>query len=255
MDEAALRRLLDDVRLGVTSADDAVQRLRRLPFADLGFARVDHHRGLRQGVAEAVYAPGKTAAQCAAVVAELLAEPGGPVLLTRAGPEQIEASTLAAPGGRVTGTTVVWRAGAGRPEAVTVVTAGTADLPVADECAATLAAYGFDPVRLTDVGVAGLHRLLADVDLVAEAHAVVVIAGMEGALASVVGGITAAPVVAVPTSVGRGAGLEGVTALLGMLASCAAGVTVVGIDNGFGAACAVARILDVRARDRERHHA
>lgn len=247
MDEAALRRLLDEVRTGTTTADEAVRQLARLPFADLGFARVDHHRGLRQGLAEAVYAPGKTAAQCAAIVAELLAEPGGPVLLTRADDGQLEAALAAAPGGAVTGTTALWRASAPRLEKVTVLTAGTADLPVADECGATLAAYGFAPVRLTDVGVAGLHRLLADIDLVVDAAAVVVIAGMEGALASVVGGITAAPVVAVPTSVGRGAGLDGVTALLGMLASCAAGVTVVGIDNGFGAGCAVARMLDVRA--------
>ena len=247
MDETTLRKVLDDVRAGTSSVDHAVQELRRLPFADLGFARVDHHRGLRQGVAEAVYAPGKTARQCAAIVAELLAQPGGPVLLTRATPEQIEASRQDSPGGAVVGTTAVWRPAPTRTDKVAVLTAGTADLPVADECVATLTAYGFQPDRLTDVGVAGLHRLLADIDVVAGAEAVVVIAGMEGALASVVGGITAAPVVAVPTSVGTGAGLQGVTALLAMLATCAAGVTVVGIDNGFGAACAVARILDVRS--------
>jgi NCAIR mutase (PurE)-related protein len=124
-----------------------------------------------------------------------------------------------------------------------VATAGTADLPVAEECAATLAAHGLDPIRLTDVGVAGVHRLLASADVLADADAVVVIAGMEGALASLVGGITPAPVVAVPTSAGYGSSLGGVTALLGMLASCAAGLTVVGIDNGFGAASAVLRIL------------
>jgi NCAIR mutase (PurE)-related protein len=126
---------------------------------------------------------------------------------------------------------------------VVIATAGTADLPVADECAATLAAHGLDPVRLTDVGVAGVHRLLASADVVVDATAVVVVAGMEGALASMVGGITPAPVVAVPTSAGYGASLGGITALLSMLASCAAGVTVVGIDNGFGAACAVLRML------------
>jgi NCAIR mutase (PurE)-related protein len=169
------------------------------------------------------------------------------VLLTRARPEQVDAALQAAPGGVVTGGTVVWRPRPARETTVALVTAGTADLPVADECAATLAAYGVMPTRLSDVGVAGLHRLLADVDVLTGAEVVVVVAGMEGALASVVGGIAAAPVVAVPTSVGVGAGLQGVTALLGMLASCAAGVTVVGIDNGFGAACAVARILDVRA--------
>ena len=243
MDEAALKELLGAVGAGEVDPDDAVRRLRRLPFADLGFARVDHHRALRQGVAEAVYGPGKTPAQCAAIVAELLAEPGGPVILTRALPDQIDASLEAVPGGALTGTTVVWRAATLGEHTVAVVSAGTADRPVADECVATLAAYGLGAIRLDDVGVAGLHRLLADVDVVTEARAVVVIAGMDGALASVVGGISGAPVVAVPTSAGYGAGLQGVTALLSMLASCAAGVTVVGIDNGFGAACAVARIL------------
>ena len=143
--------------------------------------------------------------------------------------------------------TVVWRAAPPRPERVGVVAAGTADLPVADEAAATLAAHGLDPLRITDIGVAGLHRVLDAVDELAACDALVVVAGMEGALASVVAGLTPAPVVAVPTSVGYGAGLEGVTALLSMLASCASGLSVVGIDNGFGAACAVLRTLDRRA--------
>ena len=247
VDEATVRQLLDDVGSATITADEAVRRLRRLPFADLGFARVDHHRALRQGVAEAVYAPGKTPQQCAAIVTELLAVPGGPVLMTRASGGQVEAALACSPGGRVTGTTVVWRPAPDRPEPVAVVTAGTGDLPVAEECVATLGAYGVAPARLEDVGVAGLHRLLADVDVVASARVVVVIAGMDGALASVVGGITAAPVVAVPTSAGYGSSLDGITAMLSMMASCAAGITVVGIDNGFGAACAVARILDVRA--------
>lgn len=245
MDEASLRRLIDGLASGQVTAEDAVTQLRRLPFADLGFARLDNHRALRQGVAEAVYGPGKTPQQCAAIVGQLLANAGGPVILTRADPDQILAATSQAPGAVVYGTTVVWRPASPRSEVVAVVTAGTADLPVAEECMATLVAYGLVPKRLTDVGVAGLHRLLADVDVVTEAHVVVVIAGMDGALASVVGGISSAPVVAVPTSVGHGAALEGITALLSMLASCAAGITVVGIDNGFGAACAVARVLDV----------
>jgi NCAIR mutase (PurE)-related protein len=243
MDEGAVRRLLDAVRDGTLSADDAVAELRRLPFADLGFARVDHHRALRQGRAEAVYGPGKTPEQCAAIVTELLRDGDSPVLLTRASSEQVDAVTAANPGAIVRGTTIVWRPAAPRPERVVVATAGTADLPVAEECVATLWAHGIEPVLLTDVGVAGVHRLLASADEMLGADAVVVIAGMEGALASIVGGLTPAPVIAVPTSVGYGAALEGVTALLAMLASCAAGITVVGIDNGFGAASAVLRLI------------
>jgi pyridinium-3,5-biscarboxylic acid mononucleotide synthase len=244
VDEVALRQLLDDVRSGTTRPDDAVAALRHLPYADLGFARVDHHRHVRQGMAEAVYGPGKTPDQAARIVAELLARStSAPVVLTRASPDQVEAATEANDGAAVVGTTVVWRPAPPRPERVLLITAGTADLPVADECAATLTAHGLGPERLTDVGVAGIHRLLDRADDLVSADAVVVVAGMEGALVSVVGGLTGAPVVAVPTSVGYGAGLEGVTALLGMLATCAAGVAVVGIDNGYGAACAVARLF------------
>ena len=246
MDEATLRQLLDDVRSGDLAPDDAVARLRRLPFADLGFARVDHHRALRQGTAEAVYGPGKAPEHCAAIVAELLSEagaPGSPVLLTRVDEAQAAAALERNPGGVRRGRTIVWRAAAERPGRILVITAGTADLPVAEEAVATLEAFGFRPTLLADCGVAGVHRLLATADELAAADVIVVVAGMEGALASVVGGITAAPVVAVPTSVGYGAALEGVTALLAMLSSCASGITVVGIDNGFGAACAVARML------------
>jgi NCAIR mutase (PurE)-related protein len=243
VDEPTLRRLLEDVRSGALSADAAVARLRRLPFADLGFARVDHHRTLRQGMPEAVYGPGKTPEQCAAIVAELLSEPGGPVLLTRASEEQAEAAIARNGDALRTGRTLVWRHQPARPGRILVLTAGTADLPVAEECVATLSAHGFRPSLVADVGVAGVHRLLVTADELAEADAVVVVAGMEGALASLVGGMTGAPVVAVPTSAGYGAALEGVTALLAMLASCAAGLTVVGIDNGYGAACAVLRML------------
>ncbi len=244
MDELSLRHLLDDVRDGTLSADEAVARLRRLPFADLGFAKVDHHRALRQGLAEAVYAPGKSPEHCAAIVAELLSEPGSsPVLLTRADEAQAAAALERNPEGRQDGRTLAWRPSAERPGRVLVVTAGTSDLPVANECVATLSAHGFRPQLLADCGVAGVHRLLATADELGAADAVVVVAGMEGALPSVVGGIAACPVVAVPTSVGYGSSFEGITALLGMLTSCAAGITVVGIDNGFGAALAVARLL------------
>jgi NCAIR mutase (PurE)-related protein len=243
MDEGTVRRLLDAVRAGELSPDDALAELRRLPFTDLGFARVDHHRSLRQGRAETVYGPGKTPEHCAAIVAELLREGDLPVLLTRATPEQIDAVVSANPDALVRGGTVVWRPAAPRPERVVVTVAGTADLPVAEECVTTLWAHGIVAQQLTDVGVAGVHRLLESADDVIDADAVVVIAGMEGALASLVGGLTPAPVVAVPTSTGYGAALEGVTALLAMLSSCASGITVVGIDNGFGAASAVLRML------------
>jgi len=238
-----LRQLLEAVQAGEVAPDDAVERLRRLPWADLGFARVDHHRALRQGLAEVVYGPGKAPAHVAAIVGELLAGGEGPVLVTRADDAQADATLGAHPDGVRTGSTLVWRPAAPRPEVVVLACAGTADLPVADECATVLAAHGIEPLRLTDVGVAGVHRLLVHGDDLARADAVVVVAGMEGALASIVGGLTPAPVVAVPTSVGYGASLEGVTALLAMLASCAAGITVVGIDNGYGAASAVLRLL------------
>ena len=253
MNEAALRNLLDELLAGEIDPDEAVRRLRRLPFAELGYANVDHHRELRQGLPEAVYGPGKTPAQCVGIIGELLRggddQSGGPVMLSRATEAQIAEVTEAHPGASVTGSTVVWRGSEPRPEGVVVVTAGTADLAVAEECQATLRAFGFGAALVTDVGVAGIHRFLAHADLIQAADAVVVVAGMEGALASVVGGLTSAPVVAVPTSVGYGASLGGVTALLAMLASCAAGVVVVGIDNGFGAAHAVFRILGSTPRE------
>jgi len=252
MDEAALTQLLADVAKGECSPDDALRAVRRLPFADLGFARIDHHRSLRIGMAETVYAPGKTPEQCAAIVSELLDEPDAPVLLTRADPDQADMSTAAAAergyglSGRSSShklATLAWRPRTERAGRVAVITAGTADLPVASECLVVLEALGLRPTLLADCGVAGLHRLLASTESIAEADVVVVVAGMEGALASVVGGLTPSPVVAVPTSVGYGSSLEGVTALLAMLSSCASGITVVGIDNGFGAACAVGRLL------------
>jgi pyridinium-3,5-biscarboxylic acid mononucleotide synthase len=252
MDPSSLRALVERVAAGDCAPDDAVRQLRRLPYADLGFARIDHHRDLRQGMPEAVYGPGKTPEHCAAIVEELLGATSGPVLVTRASADQIKAvaaltASLGHGEGVVTGTgashTMTFRPAAPRKGDVVVVTAGTADLPVATECTSVLGALGFSPTLKVDCGVAGLHRLLAEVDQLAMADAVVVIAGMEGALASVVGGLTPAPVVAVPTSTGYGAAFEGVTALLAMLAACSSGVTVVGIDNGYGAACAIARLL------------
>ncbi len=254
MDATAVRMLLDQLLSGQVDADEVVRRLRVMPFTELGYATVDHHRELRHGVPEAVYAPGKTPAQCAGIVTDLLSDGagtgrGGPVVLSRADSEQAAVVVATCPGASVTGSTVVWRPAPPRNDAaVVVVTAGTADLPVAEECRATLRAFGFEAALIADVGVAGVHRLLAHAALLQAADAVVVVAGMEGALASVVGGLTAAPVVAVPTSVGYGAALEGITALLAMLSSCASGMVVVGIDNGFGAAFAVHRILGPRER-------
>jgi pyridinium-3,5-biscarboxylic acid mononucleotide synthase len=248
VDERQLAHLLDGVRNGTVSADDAMATLRRLPFADVGDALVDHHRTLRQGMPEAVFGRGKTAEQCVRIVGELLDHDDGPVLLTRADEQQIKAVMAAHDGGVSDAGCVLWRA----PEPtmdgtahdrVLVISAGTADVPVVDEAMITLRAYGVAADRLTDVGVAGVHRLLAHVDRVQVADAIIVVAGMEGALASVIGGLSAAPIIAVPTSVGYGAGLDGITALLAMHASCAAGITVVGIDNGYGAACAIARLL------------
>jgi NCAIR mutase (PurE)-related protein len=242
---ASLQRLLDDVAAGRVTPGEAAAVLARLPFADLGHTKVDHHRHLRQGLAEAVYAPGKTPDECAQIVAELLANGNGPVVLSRADAAQIASATGANPGASVCGHTVVWRSAAPDDRCrVAVITAGTADATVAEECCAVLAAYGVRADRIADVGVAGLHRLLAQLDALTACDIAVVVAGMEGALASVVGGLVRSPVVAVPTSVGYGSSFDGITALLAMHASCASGVTVVGIDNGFGAACAVLRHLD-----------
>jgi hypothetical protein len=217
------------------------------------FANLDTTRLARVGLAEAVYGPGKSAAQCAAIVAEFLAHAQGPVILTRATAEQIDAAAAVAGEPVRHGMTAVWRAKPPERGHVVVVTAGTGDLPVAGEAAAVLGAYGVTAEIIPDVGVAGLHRILAVRERFDGASAVIVIAGMEGALASVVGGLVAAPIIAVPTSTGYGAGLEGVTALLAMLASCAQGITVVGIDNGFGAACAALRILGAGERVAPEH--
>ena len=244
VNERDVRKLIVDLVAGVTSPDEAVASLRRLPFADLGDALVDHHRALRQGLAESIFGPGKTPEQVVRIIAELLAGGSDPVLLTRASPEQAAAATSAHGVASAGGSSLLWRAcEPWRVSDVVVISAGTADQPVVEECALALRAFGFAPRQITDVGVAGLHRLLARLDDITIADAVVVVAGMEGALVSVIAGLTAAPVIAVPTSVGYGAGLDGVTALLAMHASCASGVSVVGIDNGFGAACAIARMM------------
>lgn len=239
MNERQLTRLLRDVRLGKVSAAEAVERLRALPFEDLGFAKVDHHRSLRTGFPEVIYCAGKTLPQVIAIARSIVAR-RHLALGTRATPELAEAVQEAFPDAKWHETARCFVIGkpprpAARAKPVVVVSAGTADLPVAEEAAVTAATMGCRVERIYDVGVAGLHRLLHHREKLDQARVIIVVAGMEGALASVVGGLVSAPVVAVPTSVGYGASFQGLAALLTMLNSCASGVVVVNIDNGFGA--------------------
>jgi NCAIR mutase (PurE)-related protein len=243
-----LEALLADVAAGRLTPGAALERLRHLPYEDLSFARIDHHRALRQGQPEVVFCQGKPLEQVVAICERLEAATGS-FLGTRATEAMAEALRQRFP-------RVVWNpvartvflahaeARAPGPDAgpVLVISAGTSDLPVAEEAAVVAEAFGTRVERLMDVGVAGLHRLLSAGDTLKQARVVIVVAGMEGALPSVVGGLVAVPVIAVPTSVGYGASFGGLAALLGMLNSCAAGVTVVNIDNGFGAAAAASRI-------------
>jgi NCAIR mutase (PurE)-related protein len=233
-----LRKLFADVRARKLSPDEAVARLRHLPFEDLGFAKVDHHRALRAGMPEVIFGKGKTPRQVAGIF-QRLAEHGHNVLTTRATPEQFAAVQAVAPKAeyRELARAIVLRQerkklGKGT---VVVVSAGTSDIPVAEEAVVTAEIMGNDVKHIYDVGVAGIHRLLANRTAISKARVVIVCAGMEGALPSVVGGLVGVPVIAVPTSVGYGAAFDGLAALLGMLNSCASNVSVVNIDNGFGA--------------------
>jgi hypothetical protein len=238
MDEAQLRALMEQVREGSVDVDAALGRLRHMPFEDLGFAKVDHHRALRQGMPEVIFGLGKTPEQVTQIAARLL-ENASNVLVTRADPAV--AACLKArigdseyfPASRAIR---VWRDRAMRGKGkIAVVCAGTSDIPVAEEAQVTAEVMGNQVEAIYDVGVAGIHRLMNSRERLTEARAIVVCAGMEGALPSVVGGLVACPVIAVPTSVGYGASFQGLAALLGMLNSCASNVTVVNIDNGFGA--------------------
>ncbi|GAA2361739.1 nickel pincer cofactor biosynthesis protein LarB [Saccharopolyspora halophila] len=217
-------------------------------FTDLGYARVDTDRESRQGLPEVVYGPGKQPAEITGIVTELLGRSTGPVLVTRVEPDV--AAQVRVPGGTYdeTARLLVWRPAAPGSFRVCVATAGTSDWPVAAESEAVASAIGLSTTVVRDVGVAGIHRLMAAQDDLAQADAVIVVAGMEGALASAVGGLVACPVIAVPTSTGYGAAMEGVTALLAMLTSCAAGLTVVNIDSGFSAAMAAHRLAAVAHR-------
>lgn len=242
-----LKDLLTGMKEGSTSIEDAVRALQDLPLSDLGFAQLDTHRELRQGLPEAIYAEGKTSDEVVAIARNLLEHTTGAVLSTRTPPETTEALLHEFPSSHHhdRARLVVLRADAPRyPERrVAVVAAGTSDLPVAEEAFFTATAMGLDVTRVTDAGAAGLHRILAVQDTLRDATVVIVVAGMEGALATIVGGLTAAPVVAVPTSVGYGSSFDGLAALLAMLNSCAAGVTVTNIDNGFGAASFALRLV------------
>jgi NCAIR mutase (PurE)-related protein len=250
MNSQALRKLFEQVRKKRLSPDEAVERLRHLPFEDLGFAKIDHHRALRQGMPEVIFAQGKTPRQVADIFTRLAAH-GSNVLATRATEEQFAAVAAAVdmaeyrpkyrlkhrPEYRRIARAIVLKRdrklyGKG---VIVVVSAGTSDIPVAEEAVVTAELMGNNVQHIYDVGVAGIHRLLAHRGALSKARVIVVCAGMEGALPSVVGGLVGVPVIAVPTSVGYGAAFEGLAALLGMMNSCASNVSVVNIDNGFGA--------------------
>jgi len=239
MGEKELKALMDAVREGKISPDEAVERLRGFPFEDLGFAKVDHHRNLRVGVPEVIFGPGKSPEHIAEIFGKLAGK-GNNVLATRVTAEQFAQIQVRVPKAEFAEGA---RAAVLRQNAeifgkgtIAVVSAGTSDLPVAEEAVITAELMGNEVARIYDVGVAGLHRLLAHGEALSTARVIVVCAGMEGALPSVVGGLVGVPVIAVPTSVGYGAAFGGIAALLGMVNSCASNVAVVNIDNGFGAA-------------------
>jgi NCAIR mutase (PurE)-related protein len=241
----SIRKLFHQVRRGTLSPDQAVDRLRHLPFEDLGFAKVDHHRALRGGMPEVILGQGKTPPQMAHIFSRL-AQQGGNILATRASEEQLVAVQKKVPQAeyRALARAIVLerdkkKYGKG---IIAVVSAGTSDIPVAEEAVVTAEMMGNDVEHLYDVGVAGIHRLLANRRSLTRARVVIVCAGMEGALPSVVGGLVNVPVIAVPTSVGYGAAFAGLAALLGMMNSCASNVSVVNIDNGFGAGYVAALI-------------
>jgi len=250
MNIESLKELLNDFKDGRLSEEAVLERLRTLPFEDLGFAKVDHHRSLRRGFPEVVYGAGKTVDQIVSIAESMVGKKTN-LLVTRCDIAAGEALMRRFPEGTWHGEARCFTHEARRQPRngyVLVITAGTTDIPVAEEASVTADLLGCNVDRIYDVGVAGIHRLMAYQSMIEAADAVVVVAGMEGALASVVGAMSRAPVVAVPTSVGYGASFGGLAALLSMMTSCAAGVTVVNIDNGFGAGCAAA-IIVAKARE------
>ncbi len=252
MSPEQVRELLLRVRRGAVSLEEAEEALVRLPFDDLGFARVDHHRELRQGMPEVVFGQGKTPEQIKAI-GESVAARGQPLLITRLSPDKASAVQQLGLPIEYQPVARVGMIAKPLPESaevsVLIVSAGTSDQPVVEEARCTLAVAGVAAEVVVDCGVAGLHRLLAELERLRRARIIIVVAGMEGALASVIGGLVAAPVIAVPTSVGYGVGSGGFAALAGMLTSCAAGLTCVNIDNGYGAAMAALRILGCGRRE------
>lgn len=237
MDKDQLRSLLEQVREGAVDVDQALERLRHMPFERLGYATIDHHRAIRVGMPEVVFGKGKTVEQTVGIATKLL-ERASNVLVTRTTKEAYEALRASFPEAEyfpLSGALRVWRDRTPRGKGkLLVVSAGTTDLPVAEEAVVTAEIMGNEVLQVHDVGVAGIHRLLGNYDRLTEARVIVVCAGMEGALPSAVGGMVSCPVIAVPTSVGYGASFHGLAALLGMLNSCASNVSVVNIDNGFG---------------------
>lgn len=246
MNAEQLKALLTQVKNEDTSVEDALEQLKELPYHDLEYAKVDYHRELRNGFPEVIYSPGKSLDQIRGIVTDMLARTTGNILASRASEEVYEVIRELTPDAvyyKEARSVVVKREPYRVSEGtIAVVSAGTSDIPVAEEAAVTAEVMGNQVKRLYDVGVAGIHRLLDNVDVINHARVIIVVAGMEGALASVVGGLTDKPVVAVPTSIGYGANFGGVSALLGMLTSCAGGIGVVNIDNGFGAACLASKI-------------
>ena len=237
MEIEKLKALLEQVKDGEVAVDDALQSLRTLPFEDLGFSKIDHHRQLRTGFPEVIFCQGKTV-EHVKQISERILSAGHPLLATRATPDMYAAVKAIQPTARyndLARTIAVRQSEDEGMPGILVVSAGTSDLPVAEEAIETALMMGNQPERLYDVGVAGLHRLINNHEKLLTARVIIVVAGMEGALPSVVGGLVDCPVIAVPTSIGYGASFGGLAALLGMLNSCASGVTVVNIDNGFGA--------------------
>lgn len=251
-----VKTLLEQVKDGTVSVDEAMMQLKQAPFADIGYAKVDMHRKVRQGAAEVIYGEGKTSEQIVGIVKTMLKNGQNRILITRMSEEksaELEKSLDSSAGyeyhsdariGIVGGS--IAPTGLGK---IVIATGGTSDIPVAEEAALTAEFHGNEVVRLYDVGVSGIHRLLANMNLLMDASVIIAVAGMEGALASVVGGVADCPVIAVPTSVGYGASFGGVSALLAMLNSCASGVSVVNIDNGFGAGYLAGMMNHMTPRD------